>query len=89
MLELLTETSNLTAFWLEPVTVFGSLHLFDGAFNSSCAVRWNCTDGQRIVTGSADTTVRVWEAASAEQVARWQQEDRTIAAVEKEPAVSR
>ena len=27
MLELLTETRNLTAFWLEPVTVFGSLHL--------------------------------------------------------------
>ena len=27
MLELLTETRNLTAFWLQPVTVFGSLHL--------------------------------------------------------------
>jgi hypothetical protein len=42
MLELLTETRNLTAFWL------GACHClwlvtFDGAFNSSWAVRWNCT----------------------------------------------
>ncbi len=29
-------------------------------------------DGQRIVTGSGDHTIKVWEAASKEHVAKWQ-----------------
>src|SRR5258708_34241956 len=36
-------------------------------------------DGQRIVTGSFDDTVEVWEAASGEQVAAWYQEERAAA----------
>jgi len=43
-------------------------------------------DGQRIVTGSGDGTVKVWEAASKEQVAKWQEEERTATAVEQAPA---
>jgi serine/threonine-protein kinase len=33
-------------------------------------------DGQRIVTGSCDGTAKVWEAATAKQVAAWQEEER-------------
>ena len=33
-------------------------------------------DGQRILTSSVDRTVKVWEAASAEQVASWQKEEQ-------------
>ena len=36
-------------------------------------------DGQRIVTGSEDQTAKVWEAARAEQVAAWQEEERAAA----------
>ena len=36
-------------------------------------------DGQRIVTGSRDHTARVWEAARPEQVAAWQEEERSAA----------
>ena len=43
-------------------------------------------DGQRIVTGSGDHTIKVWEAASKEQVAKWQEEERTAAAVKQAPA---
>ena len=39
-------------------------------------------DGQRIVTGSGDGTVKVWEAAARDQVAKWHEEERTAAAVE-------
>ena len=42
-------------------------------------------DGQRIVTGSGDDTIKVWEAATGEQVAKWQEEERTAAAVEPAP----
>jgi eukaryotic-like serine/threonine-protein kinase len=37
-------------------------------------------DGQRIATGSGDHTIKVWEAASKEQVAKWQDQERTAAA---------
>ena len=43
-------------------------------------------DGKRIVTGSGDRTIKVWEAASEEQVAKSQEEERTAAAVEQAPA---
>ena len=43
-------------------------------------------DGQRIVTGSGDHTIKVWEAASREQVAKWQEEEPTAAALEQAPA---
>ena len=43
-------------------------------------------DGQRIVTGSGDHTIKVWEAASKEQVAKWHEEERTAAAVKQAPA---
>ena len=43
-------------------------------------------DGQRIATASGDHTVRVWEAASKEQVAQWQEEERTAEAVKQAPA---
>ena len=36
-------------------------------------------DGRRIITGSTDQTVRVWEAARPEQVAAWQEEERAAA----------
>ena len=39
-------------------------------------------DGQRIVTGSADGAIKVWEAATRDQVAKWHEEERTAAAVE-------
>ena len=45
-------------------------------------------DGQRIVTGSRDQTARVWEAATGQQVAAWQEEERAaaqhLAALERE-----
>ncbi len=34
-------------------------------------------DGQRIVTGSGDMTAKVWEAATPEQVAAWENEERS------------
>ena len=37
-------------------------------------------DGQRIVTGSADRTARIWEAASPEQVASWRNEEQSATA---------
>jgi len=37
-------------------------------------------DGQRIVTGSADRTARIWEAASPEQVAEWRKEEQSTTA---------
>ncbi len=43
-------------------------------------------DGQRIVTGSGDGTVKVWEAATRDQVAKWDEEERTAAAVKQAPA---
>ena len=43
-------------------------------------------DGRRIVTAGGDGTAKIWEAASAEQVARWQEEEGTVAAVEQAPA---
>ena len=43
-------------------------------------------DGQRIVTGSGDGTVKVWEAATRDQVAKWHEEERTPTAVEQAPA---
>jgi WD40 repeat protein len=43
-------------------------------------------DGQRIVTGSGDGTIKVWEAATRDQVAKWQEEERTAAALEQAPA---
>jgi WD40 repeat protein len=33
-------------------------------------------DGQRILTGSWDGTAKVWEAATAKQVAAWQAEEQ-------------
>ena len=33
-------------------------------------------DGQRIATGSHDNTAKVWEAATPEQVAAWQEEEQ-------------
>jgi WD40 repeat protein len=42
-------------------------------------------DGQRIVTGSADGAIKVWEAASRDQAAKWQEGERTAAAVEPAP----
>jgi eukaryotic-like serine/threonine-protein kinase len=42
-------------------------------------------DGRRIVTGSRDRTIKVWEAASREQVAKWQAEERTAAALKQGP----
>ena len=33
-------------------------------------------DGKSVVTGSGDRTAKVWEAVSAEQVARWQREEQ-------------
>ena len=36
-------------------------------------------DGQRIVTGSTDKTAKVWEAATAQQVAAWRQEEKAAA----------
>jgi WD40 repeat protein len=45
-------------------------------------------NGKRIATSGAGTA-NVWEAASAEQVARWQEEERTAAAVEPAPSGSR
>ncbi len=36
-------------------------------------------DGQRIATGSQDQAARVWEAATARQVAAWQSEEQTAA----------
>ncbi len=38
-------------------------------------------DGQRIVTGSGDGTVKVWEAATRDQVAKWQEVERTTDAL--------
>jgi WD40 repeat protein len=38
-------------------------------------------DGQRIATGSGDRTAKVWEAASPEQVAEWQREEKAARAV--------
>jgi len=37
------------------------------------------TDGQRIVTGSDNNTAKVWNAATAQQVAAWQEEERAAA----------
>jgi hypothetical protein len=49
-------------------------------------------DGQRIVAGSLDGTVRVWEAASMAQVTSWRQEeqanDERLAAQERERAAA-
>jgi WD40 repeat protein len=42
-------------------------------------------DGQRIVTGSGDATVRVWEAATRDQVAKWQEVERTTDVLEAAP----
>ena len=36
-------------------------------------------DGHRLIAGSGDHTVKVWEAARAEQVAAWQMEERAAA----------
>jgi WD40 repeat protein len=33
-------------------------------------------DGRRIVTGSWDRTAKVWKAATTQQVAAWQREER-------------
>ena len=38
-------------------------------------------DGLRIVTGSWDKTARVWQAATTNQVAAWQQEEKADAEV--------
>ena len=35
-------------------------------------------DGKRIVTGSGDRTIKVWEAATADQVERWHKEEQTM-----------
>lgn len=47
------------------------------------------SDGHRVLTGSADQTARVWESASAEQVARWRKEEQaaplSVAAQERGP----
>ena len=42
-------------------------------------------DGRRIVTGSADGTAKVWEAATPQQVAAWQQEEKAAAPPPPEP----
>ncbi len=42
-------------------------------------------DGQRIITGSADGTIKVWEAASRDQVAKWQEAERTAGVVKPAP----
>jgi hypothetical protein len=44
-------------------------------------------DGQRIVTGSWDQTAKVWEAATSQQVAAWQREEK--AATERQAAIWR
>ena len=43
-------------------------------------------NGQRIVTGSDDHTIKVWEAASAEQVAIWNKEEETESKAIEPPA---
>jgi WD40 repeat protein len=49
------------------------------------------TDGRRIVTGSYDGTAKVWEAATAKQVAAWQEEqlaaDQRVAALRERRAI--
>ena len=42
-------------------------------------------DGQRIVTGDWSGMAKVWEVASKEQVAKWQEEERTAAAAKQAP----
>lgn len=42
-------------------------------------------DGRRIATASADRTAKVWEAATWDQVAKWQEEERTAEAVKPAP----
>ena len=37
-------------------------------------------DGQRILTGSKNDIIKVWNAATPQQVARWQQEEQAAAA---------
>jgi WD40 repeat protein len=46
-------------------------------------------DGQRIVTGTGDGNVKVWEAATRDQVAKWDEEERTAISVEQAPANQR
>src|SRR6185436_14851781 len=46
-------------------------------FISSVAIS---ADGQRIITGSWDQTVGIWEAATTNQVAAWEAEERAAAA---------
>jgi len=53
----------------------GELLTLRGHTNSVTAVAFS-PDGQRIATGSYDESVRLWEAARAEQVAKWQEEER-------------
>jgi WD40 repeat protein len=52
---------------------------FQGPTNGILSVAFS-SDGQRILTGSRDGITKVWNAATPQQVARWQQEEQAAAA---------
>jgi hypothetical protein len=60
-----------------------------GDFVSSLNPSAYSPDGRRIVTGNGEATAKVWEAASVQEVAAWQSEEKSAAALQRERAAAR